>query len=81
MNLSRDAWLGSPSHQQAAGFAGARLSRLQTGLHRAAALWAAYRRRGQDRAVLNSLSDRELWDLGLSRSDIPSVIDGSYRRY
>jgi uncharacterized protein YjiS (DUF1127 family) len=80
MNLSRHACLASPSQQQATGFAGVRWSRLRTGLHRAAARWAAYWRRGQETAVLYGFSDRELWDLGLSRSDIPSVIDGSYRR-
>lgn len=42
--------------------------------------WAERARHRQDAAQLEQFSDRELWDLGLSRSDIPSVARGIYRR-
>jgi uncharacterized protein YjiS (DUF1127 family) len=29
---------------------------------------------------LYRMTDRELWDLGLSRSDFPAIEDGTYRR-
>jgi len=29
---------------------------------------------------LNTCTDRELWDLGFERHDIPAVVNGSYRR-
>jgi uncharacterized protein YjiS (DUF1127 family) len=56
------------------------LSRAQAGLGRITAFVAARRRRAQDADVLHAFSDRDLWDLGLSRSDIPGVISGTYRR-
>ena len=37
------------------------------------------RQRARDRDILLGFSDRELWDLGLSRSDIPGVVLGTYR--
>lgn len=41
--------------------------------------WIKLRRqRARDHDMLLRFSDRELWDLGLSRSDIPSVILGTY---
>jgi uncharacterized protein YjiS (DUF1127 family) len=41
---------------------------------------AITRRYHRDAAQLSRFSDRDLWDLGLSRSDLPSIADGSYRR-
>jgi uncharacterized protein YjiS (DUF1127 family) len=53
----------------------------------ARSVWQAFRdhraariRYRQDVAQLEQFTDRELWDLGLSRSDIPSVARGVYRR-
>jgi uncharacterized protein YjiS (DUF1127 family) len=45
-----------------------------------AAFWAARHRRAQETEVLRGFSDRDLWDLGLGRSDIPGIINGTYRR-
>jgi uncharacterized protein YjiS (DUF1127 family) len=45
-----------------------------------ATIWLARRRHAREAEVLHAFSDRELWDLGLSRSDIPGIIDGTYRR-
>jgi uncharacterized protein YjiS (DUF1127 family) len=49
---------------------GARIAQVGTGRHRHA--------RGLE--DLYRMSDRELWDLGLSRSDFPAIEDGTYRR-
>ena len=38
----------------------------------------AFRRRRRTLAELSQLSDRELADIGLDRSDIPRVAAGSY---
>lgn len=37
-------------------------------------------RRAQEMADLAKFSDRDLWDLGLCRSDLMSVERGTYRR-
>ncbi len=37
-----------------------------------------HRQRARDQDILLGFSDRELWDLGLSRSDIPGVVMGTY---
>jgi len=53
---------------------------VQNGLARFAA-WRADRR--QQSRLLRELSestDRQLWDMGLSRADIPAVVRGAYRR-
>ncbi|HEX2944260.1 MAG TPA: DUF1127 domain-containing protein [Rhodopila sp.] len=41
---------------------------------------SARRRFYRDAQQLDHFSDRELWDLGLSRSDISSIAHGTYRR-
>jgi uncharacterized protein YjiS (DUF1127 family) len=80
VNLSEDAWLISSSQKQAVTPTSAFLSRLQAGFYRVAALWAMRRQRTREAEVLYTFSDRELWDVGLSRSDIPGIIQGTYRR-
>jgi len=49
------------------------------------ARFLAWRERRRERAriarELLSYTDRELYDLGISRADIPAVINGTYRRY
>jgi uncharacterized protein YjiS (DUF1127 family) len=80
VNLSENAWLISSSQKQAINPASAFLSRLQAGFHRIAVLWAMRRQRTREAEVLYTFSDRELWDVGLSRSDIPGIIRGTYRR-
>jgi uncharacterized protein YjiS (DUF1127 family) len=80
VNLSEDTWLVSENQQQATHAVSVWLSRLQARLGRTAAFWAARRRRVQEAEILHGFSDRDLWDLGLSRSDITSIINGTYRR-
>jgi len=49
------------------------------------ARFLAWRERRRERAriarELLSYTDRELFDLGISRADIPAIINGTYRRY
>jgi uncharacterized protein YjiS (DUF1127 family) len=49
------------------------------------ARFLAWRARRRERAriarELLSYTDRELFDLGISRADIPAILDGTYRRY
>jgi uncharacterized protein YjiS (DUF1127 family) len=80
VNLSEDTWLVSTNQQQGIHTAGVWLSRARTGAGRIVAYLVSRRRRIQDAEVLHSFSDRDLWDLGLSRSDIPGIISGAYRR-
>ncbi|HQT75853.1 MAG: hypothetical protein B7Z80_03540 [Rhodospirillales bacterium 20-64-7] len=42
--------------------------------------WATRRRSYRDAQQLDRFSDRELWDLGLSRSDVPAIARGIYKR-
>ncbi len=41
---------------------------------------AERRKRHQMSSELSSLTDRELWDLGFSRADIPNIARGKYQR-
>jgi uncharacterized protein YjiS (DUF1127 family) len=47
---------------------------------RMAAFWQAHRRRSRELRELFSLEERDLRDLGLSRSDFMSIHNGTYRR-
>jgi uncharacterized protein YjiS (DUF1127 family) len=55
-------------------------SSLGSVFHRLAAWWTLRRNRDREMADLYRFSDRELWDVGLSRSDIMSIEHGTYRR-
>jgi uncharacterized protein YjiS (DUF1127 family) len=56
------------------------LSSIQVGLQRLWASWAERRMRAREMGELYRFSDRELWDVGLSRSDIIGIEKGTYRR-
>jgi uncharacterized protein YjiS (DUF1127 family) len=73
MNLSDQARLISVGHPKIVWNIGGWLSQ-------AHALWIARRRRAREMAEISSFSDRDLWDLGLSRSDLQGISDGTYRR-
>lgn len=47
---------------------------------RRTALWTAHRRHAREIQELARLTDRDLWDVGLSRSDLMALEKGSYRR-
>ena len=55
-------------------------SKLRAGLVRLGTSWMARRRRAREIQGLQGFSDRELWDLGLRRSDLRAIINGTYRR-
>jgi uncharacterized protein YjiS (DUF1127 family) len=79
VNLTKDAWFGAtePATGQP------RDQRMAVGLReglRGIAGWIARRRSRREAAALLAFSDRDLWDLGLSRSDIPGIMNGTYRR-
>jgi uncharacterized protein YjiS (DUF1127 family) len=77
MNISDDATQGAPP---IASTASAWLARQRTGLGRLGASWTARRRRSREIQMLAAFSDRELWDLGLGRSDLQAILNGTYRR-
>lgn len=49
-------------------------------MSRCLAAFAERRRHAREMAELAKYNDRELWDLGLSRSDLMGVERGTYRR-
>jgi uncharacterized protein YjiS (DUF1127 family) len=54
-------------------------TRLHAALDRFARARAERRRRARDFRALSESTDRQLREMGLCRSDVPSVIDGTYR--
>jgi uncharacterized protein YjiS (DUF1127 family) len=80
MNMSDDAQLIAEGPQPIASAASAWLARLPAGLGRLSASWRARRQRSREVQELAAFSDRELWDLGLGRSDLQAVANGTYRR-
>jgi uncharacterized protein YjiS (DUF1127 family) len=80
MNLSNYSYLISRDGQKTARDIGPWLSPTLARLHRAVASWAGRLTRVRELGELYRFSDRELWDIGLSRSDIMSIERGTYRR-
>jgi uncharacterized protein YjiS (DUF1127 family) len=80
MSSYRDAHPGARSPENIFGGTGILLSRLQKQISHIQTFWTVHRRREREAQALRALSDRDLWDLGLSRSDLPRVLDGTYRR-
>jgi uncharacterized protein YjiS (DUF1127 family) len=76
MNLSDQA----DGHQQVTREAMLWLSWLHARLDNLGDAWAARRKRARELRDLHRFSDRELWDVGLSRSDLPAIANGTYRR-
>ncbi len=73
--------MGSHVLHDAAGFAPGSVAGRWTKLSRRIADWRERRRRrAQITRELLSYTDRELFDLGITRGDIPAVINGTYRR-
>jgi uncharacterized protein YjiS (DUF1127 family) len=77
MNLSPNTYLFDAATRQTARPAGIWLSSL---LHRLRASWAQWRAVERQMQELYRSSDRELWDMGLSRSDLPEIAKGTYRQ-
>jgi uncharacterized protein YjiS (DUF1127 family) len=76
MNLSPNTYLFDATGQTAQP-AGMGLSGL---FHRLRAAWAQRRAVERQMQELYRSSDRELWDMGLSRSDLPEIARGTYRQ-
>jgi uncharacterized protein YjiS (DUF1127 family) len=49
-------------------------------LQRLTAAWAARRRAARDLDELSRRTDYELRDMGISRSDFPAIMAGTFRR-
>ena len=56
------------------------VSRWPLRLSRLGAYWKGRRERARQIQELFGSSDRELWDMGLSRSDLREIVNGTYRR-
>ena len=66
--------------QQNPGDIRAWLSQQHARFGRLGAAWLARRRTARSLRQLYLCTDRELWDMGLSRSDFPAIVKGTYRR-
>jgi uncharacterized protein YjiS (DUF1127 family) len=53
---------------------------LSAWIHRRLEIWQAKRRHARDMRDLAQFSDQELWDMGLSRSDMMALEKGVFRR-
>jgi uncharacterized protein YjiS (DUF1127 family) len=80
MNLSEQARALAEGHQQVAHEATLWLTWLHARLDSLGGAWAARRKRARELRELYRFSDRELWDVGLTRSDLPAIAEGRYRR-
>lgn len=80
MNISDNVRLIAEGPMPVVRMAGAWRAWLQAGLGRFGASWRARWQRAREIQELAAFSDRELWDLGLGRSDLQAIINGTYRR-
>ena len=80
MNLSDNTWPSASGQGRTIDPSHGLTARFQAWIGHAAASWKARRQRAHEAAALYASSDRELWDMGFSRSDIPSVLDGTFRQ-
>jgi uncharacterized protein YjiS (DUF1127 family) len=76
MNLTHSAQLHGSDHIGHS----AVWTQLRTRFSRLATAWADHRKLARDRQILNDFNDRQLWDIGISRSDIPAVLSGTFHR-
>jgi uncharacterized protein YjiS (DUF1127 family) len=67
-------------HKGIAAEAGAAMAWLGVQLHRLGAAWTARRRAARELEELFQRTDYELRDMGISRSDFPAIMQGTYRR-
>jgi uncharacterized protein YjiS (DUF1127 family) len=80
MNLSNHTYPLAGDQSEGAANVATGLSSVLAQWHRLVASVAAKRARNREMRALYRLGDRELWDLGLSRSDLLRVENGSYHR-
>lgn len=67
-------------HAGTAAHSGGLFAFVSAKLQTARARWAEKRAHDRDMADLLRFSDRELWDIGISRSDFMAVDNGTFRR-
>ncbi|HBK07178.1 MAG TPA: hypothetical protein DDZ81_15225 [Acetobacteraceae bacterium] len=67
-------------HAGTTGHTGGLLPLISAKLQNVRARWAEKRARARDMQDLYRFSDRELWDIGMSRSDFMAVENGTFRR-
>ncbi len=80
MNIADDAQFIAEGPRPIVSTAHAGLTRLQAVLSNLRASWRTRRQRSREVQELIAFSDRELWDLGLGRSDVHAIANGTYRR-
>jgi uncharacterized protein YjiS (DUF1127 family) len=80
MNLSNSTYSLAGDRSNRAANVATGLSSVLAQWHRLVASVAAKRARNREMRELYRLGDRELWDLGLSRSDLLRIENGSYSR-
>ena len=76
MNLSNDTFLIGGRHRTSRSW----LSLIADRLQQLRAIWVRRRARAREMQDLYRCSDRELSDMGLSRSDLMAIQNGSFRR-
>jgi uncharacterized protein YjiS (DUF1127 family) len=76
MNLSNNTYAISGGHHATWPW----LSQIASRLHHMREIWVERRARAREMQDLYRCSGRELWDMGLSRSDLLSIENGSFRR-
>ncbi len=79
MSILNNAYPVSGSQPKTQGEFGSWLALLFAGIQRLWSRQAEKRARAREMSELKRLTDRELWDLGLSRSDFLSIEQGTYR--
>jgi uncharacterized protein YjiS (DUF1127 family) len=80
MSLSADAQLVSQSHRKAPARRSVSLPHFAMTLQRIVAAWIKRQRQAREMQALYRFNDRELWDIGLGRSDLPAIENGTFRR-
>ncbi len=80
MSLSNDTFSLSHGQTKIGGDFGSWLSSIVGRLQHLGDWWAERRIRNREMQELYSFSDRELWDVGLSRSDLLAIDKGTYRK-
>ena len=71
----------APRHRDFASEVGSAVVWFGAQIHRLGAAWAARQRAVRELERLSLLTDYELRDMGISRSDFPAIMAGTYRRF
>jgi uncharacterized protein YjiS (DUF1127 family) len=80
MSLSNNAYPLTGGRARSSADVGSWLSSMVARLSHLGTWWAERQIRNREMQELYRFSDRELWDVGLSRSDIMAIDKGTFRR-